>query len=210
MDEVGEPSVPCARRLFEPVEALGELAHVVSTVRHHESSWLPSIDVLVDDAMEKGIVDVELVHRPAATRRKGEDGADGRGLDDRAVGFTVVDAGSLCETSDNPSRLVPVEGPIFFVLVAKDPLAADDIGAVWLGNEVPCLITNEGIKFGLHRSTPVGVAQSSMNCLGNRREWRCGRDVGVAGVRLVRANPGARRHRVHSWSPSNDWKRRRC
>jgi len=42
-----------------------------------EAGWLPGVDGLVKDAMKKGVVDVELVHRPATGRGKREHNANG-------------------------------------------------------------------------------------------------------------------------------------
>ena len=101
-----------------------ELADVITTIRINKPCWLLCVDRLVDEAMEEGVIDIELVHRPSPICCEREDSADGGEFDDGALGFSIVDTGVLCDALDDPARLVPIQCAIVLVFVAEDPLPA--------------------------------------------------------------------------------------
>lgn len=128
---------------------------------------LARVDVLADEAMKEGIVDVKLMHRPITRCSQGKHGVDRGGFDDGAKRFAVVDAGALGEAADNPSCLVPIKGAVLLVLVAENPLPTDDMGTGRSWNELPGLVGLESVELGLHGCTPVGVLKSSIDRCGN-------------------------------------------
>jgi hypothetical protein len=77
-EEGGEPSVPRAWSLFQATEVLVELAHTIAVNGVHEAGWLASVDVLVDEAVEEGVVDVQLVHQPGTRACQCQDSANRR------------------------------------------------------------------------------------------------------------------------------------
>jgi hypothetical protein len=80
---------------------------VVRGSRVDEAGWLLAVDGLLEVAVKKGILHIELADGPIPGRGDAEDGADRGRLDDRAERLVVVDAGLLGEAANNPPRLVP-------------------------------------------------------------------------------------------------------
>ena len=55
-EEAYKPCVPSSWSLLEAIQALVEFANVVAPICVEEASRLPSEDVLIDEAMEEGVV----------------------------------------------------------------------------------------------------------------------------------------------------------
>jgi hypothetical protein len=66
LQEGSEPRVPSLGCLLEPVERFVEPADQVRTRRIHETGRLTAVDCLSQSAMEEGILDIQLMHRPGA------------------------------------------------------------------------------------------------------------------------------------------------
>jgi hypothetical protein len=60
-----------------------------------EASGLATVNSLRQSAMEEGIFDIELMHRPVPGEREREDGSNGGELDNGATGLFVVDSKAL-------------------------------------------------------------------------------------------------------------------
>ena len=90
--------------------------------------------------MKKGVVDVELVYRPATLGSEMEHSAYCCRFDDRTVRLAVVDAGALREHADHPSRLVAIEAPVFLEFVNEDPFAADYVCSRWTRDKLPGVV----------------------------------------------------------------------
>src|SRR6266540_5063370 len=108
---------------------------VVSRV--NEARRLLRVDRLREGAIEEGIIDVELVHRPITGDGEGRDSADGGRFHDRAKSFVEVDAVLLGKTSEDPASLVAIKGAIGFELMTIYPFAGDDVGARRTRDELP-------------------------------------------------------------------------
>jgi hypothetical protein len=81
-------------------------------------SWrLLIVDVLLEVAVKKGVLHVQLVNRLGAGRGDAEHRPYGGQFDNRAEGLVVVDALALGEASNNPVSLMAREGPIGMELV---------------------------------------------------------------------------------------------
>lgn len=135
----------------KPAAALREAVDVIVAGVVDEACRLSRIHLFVENAVEEGIIDVELVRRPVSRHGQGEHGAHCRHLDDWTVRFTIVDAGSLCETTYHPSCLVAVEVAVLLELLAEHPFAADDVGTGRPRNELPGGVAEERIELQLHR-----------------------------------------------------------
>jgi hypothetical protein len=122
--------------------------------------------------MQEGVLDVELVNWPGASKSQREHRADGGRLHNRAEGLIVVDSRALSEAPKNPASLVPLQGTIGPPLVHPDPLAGDDVGAGRTGHQIPRLVGDERRVLLLHRPTPVGVQQGGADGGGYRRNLR--------------------------------------
>jgi hypothetical protein len=84
--------VPSPRRLLESVQGLLHEAHVVGGGRVDEVGRLLTVDGLVQVAMEKGVLHVQLMDRPGAKSGDAEDDPDGGRLDSWTERLVVVDA----------------------------------------------------------------------------------------------------------------------
>ena len=122
MSVMSEPLVPRAGRLLKSIEGLVEQADMLRPRGVEEAGRLLTVNHLVEIAMEKGVLDVELVYRPCTRDGDAEDDADGGGLDDRTERLVEVNARLLSEGTNNPARLVASESTIRTKLVLEDPL----------------------------------------------------------------------------------------
>jgi hypothetical protein len=114
--------------LLQSIQGLLQTIDVVWGTRVDESWRLLTVDGLLEVAVKKGVLHVQLVNRPGAGRGDAEYRPYGGRFDDRAEGLVVVNALTMGEASDNPASLVASEGPIGMELVPKDPLPRHDIG----------------------------------------------------------------------------------
>jgi hypothetical protein len=75
-----------------------ELTHQLKVSRVNEAGGLRPVDHLREGAMEEGVLDVELVHRPMPGDSQSQHSLYGGGLDDGARGFIIVYPKALSET----------------------------------------------------------------------------------------------------------------
>jgi hypothetical protein len=136
-----------------------------------ETRGLAAVDSLSEDAMEEGILHIELLNRPIMGDSSGEHRAHGGQFHNRAESLIVVDSGALSETPKDPASLVAIEGPVSAKLVREDPFAGDDVGALRSWNKVPCPITHQGLVLILHSHAPIGIGEGSAD--GERDRGRC-------------------------------------
>jgi hypothetical protein len=85
--------VPHLRCLLQDVEGLVEPAHQLRVRRVNKASGLRTEDQLRECAMEEGILDMELVHRPTPSDSQSHHSLDGGRLDDETEGLIVVHPG---------------------------------------------------------------------------------------------------------------------
>ena len=84
-DEAGEPLVPRPGRLLESVQGLLQETDVVGSRRVDEARRLLNVDRLVQMAVKKGVLHIQLMYRP------GTRGDDADRLDNRTERLVVVD-----------------------------------------------------------------------------------------------------------------------
>jgi hypothetical protein len=96
--------------------------------RVDEAGGLATVDNLGELVVEEGVLDVELASLPFKGERDGEDDADRGRFDNPTERLIKVNALLLREIAKHPSCFVAVERAIGLQLVAKDPLAGDDVG----------------------------------------------------------------------------------
>lgn len=155
--------------MLQSIQGLLQTADVVWGTRVDESWRLLTVNGLLEVAVKKCVLHVQLVNRPGARRGNAEYRPYGGRFDNRAEGLVVVDALALGETSDNPASLVASEGPIGMELVPEDPLARHDVGAGGARNELPGVVVDESLVLIHHRGTPVGIGQRAAVVRRNRR-----------------------------------------
>jgi len=110
-------------------------------------------------AMEKGILDIQLMNRPAARECQGQNCADSSRFDNRTEGLIKINTWALCEATKHPTGLVPFQRTICLELVLEHPFAANNIGLRWSRNQIPSVVHQQCIVL-LHGSTPIGVGEA--------------------------------------------------
>lgn len=94
-----------------------------------EARRLLAVDCLLEMAAKEGVLHVQLVNRPGTGSGDAKDGSDRYRFDNRAERLVIVDAVSLGEAADHPTRLMTSKRPIEVELMFEDPIARHNIGA---------------------------------------------------------------------------------
>jgi hypothetical protein len=142
---------------------------VLGASRVDEAGGLATVDYLVELAMEEGVLDIELASLLFKGECDEEDDADRGRFDNRTKYLIEVNALLLRESVKHPACFVAVEGAIRLQLVAKDPLARDNVGVSRRRHEIPSVIVEESTILLRHSLEPVGIVERRMCKGGNRR-----------------------------------------
>lgn len=102
--------------------------------------------------------------------------------------------GRWVKTTKDPVSLVPVQTAVGPELVAEDPLACHDIGALWSEDQVPCTVGLQRGELLLHGGPPVGVGKCGTIRARHRREGSHTEIEAVDG--LTKTGLAAGHHRV--------------
>jgi hypothetical protein len=116
-----EPLVPCSGRLLESIERFMQPADVVRMSQVEKTRRLLTINLLIESAVKKSILDIKLVNRPGERDSKTEDDTDGIWLDDRTKCLVEVDAGLLRESTNHPTCFIAREATIGTKFMLEDP-----------------------------------------------------------------------------------------
>ena len=103
-----------------------------------EVGRLLAVDGLVQMAVKKDVLHVQLMYRPGARGGDAEDNPDGGRFDNRAERLVVVDAVPLREATNNPYGFMTSQRAISIILVLEDPLPGDDVGTVVEEQDARC------------------------------------------------------------------------
>jgi hypothetical protein len=129
---------------------------VLGASRVDEASGLATIDNLGELAVEEGVLDVEVASLPFKGKRDRENDADRGRFDNQTERLVKVNALLVRESAKNPACFLAVERATGLQLVAKDPLAGDDVGVPRRSNEIPSVIAEEStILLGLKQAPRV-------------------------------------------------------
>jgi hypothetical protein len=142
---------------------------VLGVSRVDEAGGLATIDDLGELAMEEGVLDVELASLPFKGECDGEDDTDRGRFDNWTKRLIKVNTLLLRETAKHPSCFVAVEGSIGLQLVAKYPLAGDNVGIPRRRHEIPSVVATESTILLGHSLEPVGILERRTCEEGNRR-----------------------------------------
>jgi hypothetical protein len=137
--------------------------------RVNEAGGLRAVDSLGECAVEEGVLDIELVHRPTLGDSQSQHSLDGGRLDDGAEGIIVVHPRALSQLPKDPASLVLVKRAIRLELVLEDPLAGDGIGPRRPRNQVPHAVRQHDLILLLHSATLVGVHEHATDI---GQDWR--------------------------------------
>jgi hypothetical protein len=146
--------------LLEAVQGAVQLADQIRASGVDDAGGLAAVNSLCQSAVEEGILDVQLMDRLVSEEGEGEDGSNGRELDDGAEGLIVVHSGALGEALNDLMGLVEVKGAVQGQLVVKEPLADDHVGAWWTRHQVPSVVGQQGHVL-LHSAMPVGSVRAT-------------------------------------------------
>jgi hypothetical protein len=78
---------------------------MIGASRVNKARRLLTVDGLLQVAVKKGVLHIQLVDRPATGGHDAKDDAYHRRLDDGAEGLIVVDAVTLSEATNDPASL---------------------------------------------------------------------------------------------------------
>ena len=155
----GEPLVPRPRSLLEAVEGSLEETHMVVVSRVNKARRLLTVDGLLQVAVKKSVLHIQLVDQPATGSGDAEDDANRRRLDDRVEGLIVVDAVALSEAVNNPASLVTGKGTVGVEFMIINPLASHNVRARWSRDETLGVVVDEGLVLVRHGGTPLRVGE---------------------------------------------------
>jgi hypothetical protein len=124
-----------------------------------EASGLTTVDNLSELAVEEGVLDIELASLPFKGKHDGEDDTDHGQFDNQTERLIKVNALLLRETAKHPTCFVVVERAIGLQLVAKDPLARDDVGFPRRRHKIPSVMAKESMILLGHSLEPVGILE---------------------------------------------------
>jgi len=142
---------------------------VVGGSRVDEAVRLLAVDRLVQMAVKKGVLHVQLMYLPGARSGDAEDDADGSRFNNRTECLVVVDVVLLRKTTNDPPGFMASERAISTIFVLEDPLAGDDVGTWRSGYETPCAIIHERLVLVGHRCVPISIGQRSAGVNGQQR-----------------------------------------
>ena len=174
--------MPRPRGLLETVERLVEPADHVWTRGVNKSRWMTAVDCLSKMLVQKSVLNIQLMHRPRASKSQREHRADCRRLHHRTEGLIVVNLGALSETQRTQRALSRSRVPSTHRL-SLDSLAGDDVGAGRTRHQIPSLVGEERRVLLFYRAAPVRVQQGSADGRGYRR------DLQVVGHRRKSSGP---------------------
>jgi hypothetical protein len=137
-----------------------------------EVGRLLAVDDLLEVAVKKSVLHIQLADGPRTRGSDAEDSPDGRVFDHRAERLIVVDAMLLREIAHHPACLVTSKSAIRVVLMLEDPFPGDNICAGGSGNEAPGAVVDERLVFLGHGRAPVWISQTAAVVPGDRRGRR--------------------------------------
>ena len=132
---------------------------MIGASRVNKARRLLTVDGLLQVAVKKGVLHIQLVDRPATRGGDAEDDTNRRRLDNGAEGLIVVDAVALSEATDDPVSLVTGKGTIGVEFMLINPLASHNIRARWSRDETPGVVVDEGLVLVRYGSAPLRVGE---------------------------------------------------
>jgi len=168
----GEPLVPCPRSLLEAVEGSLQKTHMIGASGVNKARRLLTVDGLLQVAVKKGVLHIQLVDRPATRGGDAEDDTNRRRLDNGAEGHIVVDVVALSEATNDPASLVTGKRTVGVEFMLINPLASHNVHARWSWDETPGVVVDEGLVLVRHGSEPLGVGECAPVVPRDRRNSR--------------------------------------
>ncbi len=112
------------------------------------------VNVLLDIGLQESSFDICLLHRPIEARSQADDDADCNKFCSWDKSFFVVNPFDLSEAARDESGLVLNDVAFHVLFDLVNPLAGDDIGMRWAGDQVLDLFVREQLDFVKFRLLP--------------------------------------------------------
>jgi len=119
------------RSLLEAVEGSLQKTHMIGASGVNKARRLMTVDGLLQVAVKKGVLHIQLVDRPATRGGDAEDDMNRRRLDNGAKGLIVVDVVALSEATNDPASLVTGKRTVGVEFMLINPLASHNVHARW-------------------------------------------------------------------------------
>ena len=158
---------PRTRALLQPIDSLLEETHLRRLPLSNVPRRLLHEYLLLEVAVKEGIVDVQLMKRPALLQGDGEDNTNGAEARHRREGLMIVKTIGLRKATGHQTRLIASNGAIRIVLKGVHPLARDDVGISRSRDQRPGLPLEEGRILHIYRRFPRRYLQRLNKRLGN-------------------------------------------
>lgn len=110
--------------------------------------------------MKKGVINVQLVYCPAFLSCNNKKAFDGSKLDYRRENLSKVHTFLLSVTTNNQVSLIPLNGSIRSLFDLIDPLTRNGLLMRRKRDDVPCMISLQGLKFLNHGFLPSWMASN--------------------------------------------------
>jgi hypothetical protein len=111
--------VPSSHCLLQITEKLVQLTHQLAVGGVNEAYMLGAVERLGEGVVEEGVIDVEMVHRPASRDSQSQHCVDGGRLHHRTESFIVVHIRELGEPPKDSMSLVPIQRTINLEVVLE-------------------------------------------------------------------------------------------
>lgn len=132
-----------------------------------ETGGLLTVHLLCKVPMQKGVGNVQLMHRPSARDRQPKDGADRARFYNRGESVGEVHIGTLAKSANHPTSFVALERTARMCLVAEHPLATDDVSMGRPRNKMPHTVALQRVELLPHRRKPMRIAKGCASGGGN-------------------------------------------
>ena len=154
MNKGGKTQKPGTWSLLETIYRFVKKTDKIRRRRMFKARRLLTIDGFIKGAMKKSIFYIELMNRPGRRNSKTENNSNSAGFNNWRESLIIVNPRLLRKTPTDPTSLVTCKRAIRMKFVSKNPLAGDDIGTRWFGNERPGVVLKKSIEFVTHGRVP--------------------------------------------------------
>ena len=122
-----KPTVPSPRSLLQPI-GLVQTTNKIRMGGILKTRRLYAVNCISQGTMQKSILDVELMNRPAPRESQREHCVNSGWLHHRTESLREIHTRPLGKTTKNLVHHIPFERPVRPELVLEDPLPGDNVG----------------------------------------------------------------------------------
>jgi hypothetical protein len=153
--------MPCRRCLLKTIESFDHTTKMLWLRRINKPRWLTHVLLLIlKNTMEESVLNIKLAKMPDIHDREQKKQMNSSRFDNRTESVIIIETIPLLEPFCHKPRLVPFNRTIRAPLHFEDLLRINNINARAEGDQGPCLILQESLKFQFHSLAPVRDAES--------------------------------------------------